>query len=282
MVDSETCDNCDGYASPTRIPSFSRTSSLFSFLSLLFYVDNVLVVPLLSHVLQWKIMEFNVTAGIHDFVWTYRKDISLTRGTDRAYVQYIELHGTAYAQGSCAQCPPGTISTGVNTTWCTPCDYNQFNPNSGQTSCQLCNATQSSFQGATTCNTLPRCSSTDYYSTRGLCNMATGNQTISYQFATLANGRVNLCADPGGILPAATTAPCSCAPGTQLNANGVCQFCADGMANNATTGSCYTCVRVPLFVFFCPLHSMPFFSFFLPSCPLTAQGICCHEGPSSA
>ena len=237
MADAESCPNCDG---------------------LTFYIDNLLMTPLYAHVLQWKVLEFNVTPGVHDFLWAYTKDYSVSRGTDRAYLQFIELHGTAYAQESCSLCPPGTSSASANATWCAPCGYNQFNPNSGQTSCQQCSPSQSTFQGATSCNILPVCTQRDIFSIRGPCNPSSGVQTVSYQYMTLGDGNVNLC-DPTSPnatrLPASYPDTCYCSPGSQLDVNGICQFCSAGQATNSSA-TCMICVRGP------PLFSSSFFSSF--------------------
>ena len=64
--------------------------------------------------------------------FVYEKDYSVSRGTDKAEIQLIEVVGTVLAMDSCAPCAPGTATSAMGSIECTPCAVNTFQADHGQ------------------------------------------------------------------------------------------------------------------------------------------------------
>ena len=57
---------------------------------LIFYIDSILV-DTWSGDLPWARVAYPVSAGVHSFEWNYIKDIDISSGQDRAWLDYIEF-----------------------------------------------------------------------------------------------------------------------------------------------------------------------------------------------
>lgn len=54
---------------------------------LLFYIDNVLVLPLVSITDTFRDFEANLTSGYHSLKWVYYKDFSISVGIDGVLIK---------------------------------------------------------------------------------------------------------------------------------------------------------------------------------------------------
>lgn len=72
------------------ISFYRKVSSEAGYDYLEFYIDNTLVGQWAGEV-SWGRVAFPVTAGAHTFKWVYSKDVWVTGGQDRAWIDYIEL-----------------------------------------------------------------------------------------------------------------------------------------------------------------------------------------------
>jgi len=121
--------------------------------------------------------------------------------------------------GACIVCPPGTSSTGFQSTSCTPCPANTFNAG-GDDTCEPCAA--------------------NYFSTAG-----------SGKCVRCAAGQIRATTDTscspcgaGSYAPACDSSPCtSCPAGTMSAASGAttCLTCPPGTASSTGASSCTAC-----------------------------------------
>ncbi len=74
--------------------SFSRkVSSEYYYDVLRFYIDDVLQNSW-SGSLSWESYSYDLTAGTHSFYWEYDKDVSVSNGSDCAWIDDILINGT--------------------------------------------------------------------------------------------------------------------------------------------------------------------------------------------
>ncbi len=72
------------------ISFYKKVSSETDYDYLKFYIDGQLQDKWSGEV-DWSLSQFNVTAGKHTFTWTYSKDISVSNGSDAAYLDNISF-----------------------------------------------------------------------------------------------------------------------------------------------------------------------------------------------
>lgn len=75
-------------SSAGNVSFFRKVSSESGYDFLRFYIDNVQQGQW-SGVVNWSEVSFTVTAGLHNFKWSYSKDGGVIGGSDRAWVDYI-------------------------------------------------------------------------------------------------------------------------------------------------------------------------------------------------
>ncbi len=83
-----------------EISFFMKVSSEDNYDFLHFYIDDVKKGSW-SGSLAWEEHSFSVTPGTHTFKWSYEKDIYVSSGSDRGWIDYIEF-------------PPSTIGIGID------------------------------------------------------------------------------------------------------------------------------------------------------------------------
>ena len=74
-----------------HISFYKKVSSEADFDKLYFYIDNTVMGEWSGTTQGWTQEVFDVTPGTHKFRWVYSKDFSGTGGSDKAWIDYIEL-----------------------------------------------------------------------------------------------------------------------------------------------------------------------------------------------
>lgn len=90
---------------------------------LVFVMDTITKMPVVSKSNGWKEYTENVSIGAHTFSWQYVKDYTGDEGEDRATMKAIELVGTAFADDHCHKCDQSTTTRGD--TVCRICKQNE-------------------------------------------------------------------------------------------------------------------------------------------------------------
>jgi hypothetical protein len=62
---------------------------------------------------EWAEQTVEVAAGAHTLKWRYEKDDKMDFGDDRAYIEIVEVYGTAHSDTLCEPC-----YLGYSATWC--------------------------------------------------------------------------------------------------------------------------------------------------------------------
>jgi hypothetical protein len=75
-------------------------------------VDDDVVVERVSQQLEWKEQVLYVEKGIHVLRWQYKKNGEISVGADRAYIEVVEVVGTAVADTHCLPCALSTLDNG--------------------------------------------------------------------------------------------------------------------------------------------------------------------------
>jgi hypothetical protein len=105
--------------SDDSISFYRRVSSEDGYDFLTFYIDDV-IQNQWSGEAAWERVAYAVTTGMHTFKWTYSKDVYVTGGMDRAWVDYIsfppELRTTAYAGPNGVTCQTDSYQLQGNAT----------------------------------------------------------------------------------------------------------------------------------------------------------------------
>jgi hypothetical protein len=231
-------------------------SSENRFDGLVFLVDNAdrpinasdAALPLVSNTVQLANFSVALSEGVHTLTWKYFKDFLSAEGDDQAYIQNLEILGTAFADDACVPCPAGTFANGRQQSRCTPCAANTFASARGSRFCMPCDPdTEFSRPGAHMCLDRPPCVAADYRVTRALCAVdATApegrsrRETFQWLEPKLCNSIVNTSVQ----LPQPRAVPClPCQPGFARTASVLaCTACAGGTAGGgATNAPCTTC-----------------------------------------
>jgi hypothetical protein len=209
---------------------------------LIFLVDQSTVdanatsaqLPLVSNTPQLANLTVPLSAGVHTLTWKYVKDFVTDRGQDMAYIKNVVIMGTAYADETCAACPSGTFSNGMQRSVCNLCPQDTIAAAAGSTFCTPCDPdTEFSYPGATVCETRALCTAADYVSTFSDC-------TNDPQFAdgysrrrTFAWLQPKVCNSLAGVpLPQSDKVACRVCPAGFRRAGGdpVCRACPAGTA----------------------------------------------------
>ncbi|HOZ30389.1 MAG TPA: T9SS type A sorting domain-containing protein, partial [Bacteroidales bacterium] len=76
--------------SPGTISFFKKVSSEENYDFLKFYIDDI-ERGSWSGTVDWSENTYSVSAGVHNFKWTYNKDVSVSTNSDCAWIDYIEF-----------------------------------------------------------------------------------------------------------------------------------------------------------------------------------------------
>jgi hypothetical protein len=74
-------------------------------------LDDNVVVKRVSQQLDWKEQVIPVGKGMHVIRWQYKKNGEISVGADRAYIEVVEVVGTALADTHCVPCALSTLDT---------------------------------------------------------------------------------------------------------------------------------------------------------------------------
>jgi len=211
---------------------------------LIFMIDNVVKMPLISNVISWTQFESDIPEGYHTLRWIYQKDYSISLGSDIAQIRFIELLSTKYSDPSCFPCLPGTFNNQTAQDSCQECGLGTIAASYGSNKCTPCNSSTYAYAGSTEC--LPREDCTqddfDYYFTE--CSNGVNRTKKFFWLYPM------ICNNASLSLPVDQIVPCeTCAPGTVLNSTR-CDFCPTGYATsltatNSTSNTSTSCLKCP-------------------------------------
>ncbi len=124
-------------------------------------LDDVRVVNLTS-VQPWITSRFAAGKGHHVLTLAFSKDISISKGSDMAMIEELEINGLEWADSSCTQCSPGSFSR-AGARNCTVCPFNTATEHAGTPNrCEPCPADMYALVGSSECLPRPLCTQEDF------------------------------------------------------------------------------------------------------------------------
>lgn len=183
--------------------------------------------------LNFQEINIPLTKGYHKLEIKFEN----IKGSDRAYINKIEVYGSKYYEASCTQCPEGYYSEDKGSFKCTICPKDTFSLK-GATSCTPCPSGEFSFEGSSKCQSKKRCTNLDYFQYHSPCKY--GQRNLIYQWLT-----PKLCEEGDSLPHMVYNRPCLCPigkykkgdqclacekPGTYLTSSNQCEKCSKGTA----------------------------------------------------
>lgn len=131
-------------------------------------------------VLAWTVTSVSLSKGFHTLRWVYKKDGSLSKGADKAFLRSIKVFGVRKFDAECLLCPPGRFSERVGASACKMCSENTYSSSYGATKCEPCHDWEKAFPGSATCSPRLPCTENDYFEAQGPC--VNGQRELSYRW----------------------------------------------------------------------------------------------------
>eukprot|EP00927_Polykrikos_kofoidii_P033925 TRINITY_DN28760_c0_g1_i3.p1 TRINITY_DN28760_c0_g1~~TRINITY_DN28760_c0_g1_i3.p1 ORF type:complete len:1163 (-),score=150.10 TRINITY_DN28760_c0_g1_i3:14-3502(-) len=91
-----------------------------------FAVDWQTLFENVGSVRSFQQFRVNLTAGVHIIEWVYGKDMSDSEGEDRAFIELIEIVGTAHGDTQCTSCQGSGTHSVAGSKHCNACGINEF------------------------------------------------------------------------------------------------------------------------------------------------------------
>jgi hypothetical protein len=191
---------------------------------------------------EWAEQTVQVEAGAHTLKWRYEKDDSMDFGDDRAYLEIVEVYGTAHSDTLCEPCYLGYSAT------CRVCKANEYADSevlgfSTENMCKTCASGRYSEAGAVgkdECLEKPVCTEEDVVPISTECKE--DSRTVKYKYE-----EPHICKnDPDNKIPLTVNfaKQCvGCSPGYTPSTDGKyqCDPCALGAATD-DAGDASACV----------------------------------------
>lgn len=130
--------------------------------------------------LTWNTTSIPISKGFHTLRWVYKKDGSLSKGADKAFIRSIKIFGVRRFDAECLMCPPGRFSDEAAAPLCKPCPENTHSSSFGAKVCEPCHDWEKAFAGSATCSPRLPCTANDYYEFYSPC--VDGHREVSYRW----------------------------------------------------------------------------------------------------
>jgi hypothetical protein len=85
-----------------------------------------------SNQLSWEKKTFPLAKGFRKITFAFTKDFSVSRGEDKAKIQYLKITGLQDIVLNCDNCPKGTYKSATDST-CLNCPRNTYSDQPGAT-----------------------------------------------------------------------------------------------------------------------------------------------------
>jgi hypothetical protein len=133
------------------------------------FVDGEKSFEARNPVLSWTETSVDLKKGFHTLRWVYKKDGSLSKGADKAFIRSIKVFGVRQFDAECLLCPPGRYSGENASEVCKVCPENTHSRSYGAVQCEPCHDWEKAFPGSATCSPRLPCTVNDYFEEPGPC-----------------------------------------------------------------------------------------------------------------